>query len=254
VIKKLFDLTGKVALVTGAGQGLGRGYARALAGAGANVVCLDKDLTTARQTMEIINKKSTLAEAVQCDVTDLAGIKETLKNVVSRYSRLDILVNNAGIEIAEEIMAVTPEHYDRIMNVNMKGLFFVAQEAARYMIPQKSGKIINQASLGSFIGLSGSSVYCSSKGGVLQFTKTLSIELARYNIQVNAIAPGYFRTSMTEPFFQDPDHRKWIEERIPAGRIGTEEDLAGAVIFLASSASDYVTGQTIVVDGGWLAG
>lgn len=253
MIKNLFDLTNKVALVTGAGQGLGRGYAIALAGAGANVVCLDKSLATARQTVDIIKKDHALAEAVQCDITDIPGIKETLKNITDRHGRLDILVNNAGIEIAEEIMEVTPEHYDRIMAVNLKGLFFVAQEAARYMLPQKSGKIINQGSLGSFIGLSGSSVYCATKGGVLQFTKTLSIELARYNIQVNAIAPGYFRTSMTEPFFQDPAHAKWIEERIPAGRIGTTQDLAGTVIFLASSASDYITGQTIVVDGGWLA-
>lgn len=253
MVKSLFDLTGRIALVTGAGQGLGRGYARALAGAGATVVCLDKDLATARQTMESIIEENGLAEAVQCDITDLASIKETFKNIVDRYGRLDILVNNAGIEIAEEIMDVTPEHYDRIMAVNLKGLFFAAQEAARYMIAQKSGKIINQGSLGSFIGLSGSSVYCASKGGVLQFTKTLSIELARHNVQVNAIAPGYFRTSMTEPFFQEPAHRKWIEERIPAGRVGTAEDLAGTVVFLASSASDYITGQAIVVDGGWLA-
>lgn len=253
MINSLFDLTGKVALVTGAGQGLGRGYAKALAGAGANVVCLDKDLTGVRQTMEIINRTKTVAEAVQCDITDLAGIKKSIKSVIDRYKRLDILVNNAGIEIAEEIMDVTPEHYDRIMAVNLKGLFFTAQEAARHMMAQKSGKIINQGSLGSFIGLSGSSVYCASKGGVLQFTRTLSIELAKHNIQVNAIAPGYFRTGMTEPFFHDPVHRKWIEARIPAGRVGTAEDLAGTVVFLASSASDYITGQTIVVDGGWLA-
>lgn len=253
MLKSLFDLKSKVALVTGAGQGLGRGYARALAGAGASVVCLDKDLALARETTEIINSENAPAEAVQCDITDLSGIRETFKNIAERHGRLDILVNNAGIEIAEEIMAVTPEHYDRIMAVNLKGLFFTAQEAARYMITQKSGKIINQGSLGSFIGLSGSSVYSASKGGVLQFTKTLSIELAAHNIQVNAIAPGYFRTSMTEPFFQDPAHCKWIEERIPAGRVGTAQDLAGTVIFLASSASDYITGQAIVVDGGWLA-
>ena len=253
MVKSLFDLTGRVALVTGAGQGLGRGYAGALAGAGATVVCLDKDLPATRQTMEMNKQGGAQTEAVQCDITDLARIKEVLKSIKNCYGRLDILVNNAGVEIAEEILDVTPEHYDQIMAVNLKGLFFTAQEAARYMIAQKSGKIINQGSLGSFIGLAGSSVYCASKGGLLQFTRALSIELARHNIQVNAIAPGYFRTSMTESFFQDPAHRKWIEERIPAGRVGTAEDLAGTVVFLASSASDYITGQTIVVDGGWLA-
>lgn len=253
MVKNLFDLTGKVALVTGAGQGLGRGYAGSLAGAGATVVCLDKNLAAARQTMEMIKQENDRAEAVQCDITDLDGIKDILKDITGKYGRLDILVNNAGVEIAEGIMEVTPEHYDQIMAVNLKGLFFMAREAARYMIPRKSGKIINQGSLGSFIGLAGSTVYCASKGGVLQFTRALSIELARHNIQVNAIVPGYFRTAMTEPFFQDPDHRKWIEDRIPAGRAGTAEDLAGTVVFLASSASDYITGQTIAVDGGWLA-
>ncbi len=254
MVKDLFNLTGRVALVTGAGQGLGRAYAEALADAGAAVVCLDRNQAAAAETREIITQKNALAEAVQCDVTDPAGVREVLKSIKNRYGRLDILVNNAGVEIAEDFLDVTPEHYDQIMAVNLKGLFFMAQEAARYMIEQKSGKIINQGSLGSFIGLSGSAVYCSSKGGVLLFTRTLALELARYNIQVNAIAPGYFRTGMTEPFFQDPEHRKWIEERIPAGRVGTGEDLAGTVIFLASDASNYITGQTIVVDGGWMAG
>lgn len=249
----LFDLTGKVALVTGTGQGLGRGYALALAKAGATVICFDKDLQTAQETMKLIQAENPQVEAVQGDVTDLANIKCLLGQITDRHGRLDILVNNAGVEIAEEFQEVTPEHYEKIMAVNLKGLFFLAQEAARIMIRQKSGKIINQGSLGSFIGLAGSTVYCASKGGVTQFTKALSIELAQHDIQVNAIAPGYFRTQMTEPFFQDPEHKKWIEERIPAGRVGTAEDLAGIVIFLASSASDYITGQTIVVDGGWLA-
>lgn len=249
----LFGLSGKVALVTGAGQGLGRGYAVSLAGAGATVICVDRDLESAQQTVGIIKDANGLADALKCDITDLENVKITLKQIVSAYNSIDILVNNAGIEIAEGILDVTPEHYDKIMAVNMRGLFFLSQEAARYMVKQGKGKIINQGSLGSFIGLAGSPVYCATKGGVIQFTKTLAIELAKYNIQVNAIAPGYFRTSMTEPFFQDPEHRKWIEERIPLGRVGTAADLAGTVVFLSSSASDYITGQTIIVDGGWLA-
>ncbi|ATW24962.1 SDR family NAD(P)-dependent oxidoreductase [Candidatus Formimonas warabiya] len=253
MINNLFSLKGKVALVTGAGQGLGRGFASALAGAGAVVFCLGRNLDTLRQTVDLIEKGNGYAEAVSGDVTDLETIRKVMEKIVQKYQRIDILVNNAGTEIAEDIPDVRPEHFDAIMSVNLKGSFFLAQEGAKYMIKQKSGKIINLASLGSFIGLAGSTVYCASKGAVLQFTKALSIELAKHHIQVNAIAPGYFRTGMTEPFFQDPAHRKWIEERIPAGRVGTAEDLAGTVIFLSSPASDYITGQTIVVDGGWLA-
>ena len=128
-----------------------------------------------------------------------------------------------------------------------------AQAAARIMMRQRSGKILNVGSLGSAIGLAESSVYCGSKCGVVGVTRTMAIELAKYNVQVNAIGPGYFRTPMTEPFFQDPAHRKWIEERIPAGRVGTSDDLLGTVIFLCSPASDYLTGQIVYVDGGWLA-
>ena len=150
-------------------------------------------------------------------------------------------------------MNVTEAQYDAIMGVNLRGTFFAAQAAARIMMRQRAGKILNIGSLGSAIGLAQSSVYCGSKCGVVGITRTMAIELAKHNVQVNALGPGYFRTPMTEPFFQDPAHRKWIEERIPAGRVGTAYDLMGTVIFLCSAASDYLTGQIIYVDGGWLA-
>ena len=250
MVKSLFDLTGRVALVTGAGQGLGRGYAGALAGAGATVVCLDKDLPATRQTMEMNKQGDAQTEVVQCDITDLARIKEVLKSIKNCYGRLDILVNNAGVEIAEEILDVTPEHYDQIMAVNLKGLFFTAQEAARYMIAQKSGKIINQGSLGSFIGLAGSSVYCASKGGLLQFTRALSIELARHNIQVNAIAPGIIETEMAKTNFPAFSLKEQTRAT-PAGRLGTVEDLNGVISFLCSEESSFIVGQIIAVDGGY---
>jgi len=249
----LFDLKGKVALVTGAGQGLGRGYALDLSKAGATIICFNRNLELAKETAQMVEKAGGKAKAVAGDVTDLDGIKKTISSIIGEFGHIDILVNNAGTEIPEGIFDVTPEHFDSIVAVNLKGTYFMAQEVARYMVRQGSGKIINIASLGSYIGLAESSVYCCTKGGVQLFTKTLAIELAKNNIQVNAIAPGYFRTSMTEPFFQDPKHNEWINERIPLGRIGTTDDLAGTVIFLASAASNYITGQTIVVDGGWLA-
>lgn len=253
MMENLFSVSGKIALVTGAGQGLGRGYALTLAEAGATVICFDLDAELVQATHKIIQEKAGKSSAIQGDITDLPFVEKMIGDIVSEYGRIDILVNNAGTEYAEDIMDVTEAHFDRIMAVNLKGLYFAAKTAARHMVKQKSGKIINQASLGSFIGLKGSTGYCASKGAVLQYTKALALELAHDNVQVNAIAPGYFRTGMTEPFFQDPAHRKWIEERIPMGRVGVDQDLAGTLLFLSCAASDYITGQTIIVDGGWLA-
>jgi len=251
MIKRLFSLEGKVAVVTGAARGLGQGYAQALAGAGALVICVDLDQPN--ETVSLIKDNGGEAEGIQLDVSKPADVKAAFDQIVEKHCRLDILVNNAGVEIPKNFLDYNEQEFDKIINTNLRGLFFASQAAAKHMVRQRSGKIINQGSLGSAIGLAGATVYCCSKGGVLQFTKALSIELAPYNVQVNAIGPGYYRTSMTEPFFQDPDHKKWIESRIPLGRIGTNDDLMGTVIFLASSASDYITGQIIYVDGGWLA-
>lgn len=251
MVSKLFDLDGRVALVTGAAQGLGRGYAQALASAGALAICMDRDQP--EETVALIRDAGGKAEPCQVDISRPAGVQAAIDGIVSNYGRLDILVNNAGTEIEKNFLEYSEQEYDTIMGTNLRGLFFASQAAARYMAKQRSGKIINQGSLGSQIGLAGSTVYCATKGGVLLFTKALAIEMAPFNVQVNAIGPGYFRTSMTEPFFQDPEHRHWIENRIPAGRVGTNDDLAGTVVFMASPASDYITGQIIYVDGGWLA-
>ncbi len=251
MVSKLFDLDGRVALVTGAAQGLGRGYAQALASAGALAICMDRDQP--EETVALIRDAGGKAEPCQVDISRPAGVQAAIDGIVSNYGRLDILVNNAGTEIEKNFLEYSEQEYDTIMGTNLRGLFFASQAAARYMAKQRSGKIINQGSLGSQIGLAGSTVYCATKGGVLLFTKALAIEMAPFNVQVNAIGPGYFRTSMTEPFFQDPEHRQWIENRIPAGRVGTNDDLAGTVVFMASPASDYITGQIIYVDGGWLA-
>ncbi len=252
-ILEKFNLAGKVAVVTGSAQGLGRGYAKGLAEAGAVVVCADRNLEGVRNTAVEIVEAGGKAEPCFLDVSKPAETEKAFREIVLRLGSLDILINNAGVEDISPFVDVTEAQYDKIMGVNLRGSFFTAQAAARIMKAQKSGKILNIGSLGSAIGLSESSVYCGTKGGVLGITRTMAIELARDNVQVNALGPGYFRTPMTEPFFQDPAHRKWIEERIPAGRVGTAEDLIGTVVFLCSSASDYLTGQIVYVDGGWLA-
>jgi len=249
----LFDLSGRVALITGSGSGLGKGYAFSLARAGATVVCLDMDYESVSRVVLEMKEEGLGGLAVQCDVSDLKAIEETVEKIFNQLGKIDILVNNAGIEIAEDIEEVQENHFDKIVSVNLKGTFMMSKVVSGYMIKHNKGKIINIGSLGSHIGLAGSTVYCSTKGGVLSFTRALAIELSKYNIQVNTISPGYFRTSMTEQFFQDEEHNKWINNRIPLGRVGTTSDLAGTVIFLASDASNYITGQNITVDGGWLA-
>ena len=248
-----FDLSGKVAVVTGAGRGLGRGYARALSQAGAFVACVDLREADLEQTLTEVQAGDGHGSAHVVSVADVDAFKQFTRELAAKHGHLDVLVNNAGVEIPKDAADVTEDDFDHILGVNLRGTYFCAQSAAAIMAAQGSGKIINIGSLGSQIGLAGSTVYCCSKGGVLLFTRALAIELARHGIQVNAIGPGYFRTDMTEPFFQDPDHNAWIRERIPVGRVGTPEDLAGTVVFLASSASDYITGQIIYVDGGWLA-
>lgn len=251
--KNLFDVSGKVVLITGAGSGLGEGYALTFGEAGATVICAGRNRGNLDAVVSKIRADGGTAGAYTVDVTDLSSIHSLVNKVVEDFGRIDVLVNNAGYENIQPFTEVTPEVYDSIMNVNMKGVFFVAQAVARVMKENGGGKIINIGSLGSYIGLAESSVYCSTKGGVIQLSKTMAIELGEYNIQVNCIAPGYFITPMTQPFYDDPKHREWIESRIPLHQWGTTLDLAGPVLFLASAASNYVTGVTIKVDGGWLA-
>lgn len=251
--KNLFNLKDKVVLITGSGNGLGKGYAHVFAESGCKVACADISKEAVEKTAAEIVAEGGKAKAFYVDVTNVESINTLIKEIVNEFGTIDVLVNNAGREIAEPFLDVTPEHYEKISSVNIRGVYFVAQAVAKLMKEKGGGKIINIGSLGSYIGLAESSVYCSTKGAVLQLSKTMAIELADSNIQVNCIAPGYFITPMTQPFYDDPKHRAWIEDRIPMGRWGTVADLAGPMLFLASSASDYVTGQTVIVDGGWLA-
>lgn len=251
--QNLFDVSGKVVLITGAATGLGEGYAHIFAESGCKVACADIQFEKVCQTAEDICALGLEAKAFEVDVTSQKSIRKMAAEILETYGRIDVLVNNAGVEHIEPFTDVSEEHYDFITSVNLKGVFFVAQEIAKIMRKQGGGKIINIGSLGSYIGLAESSVYCTTKGGVIQMSKTMSIELGPDNIQVNCVAPGYFITPMTQPFYDDAEHRAWIESRIPLHNWGTVKDLAGPMLFLASDASNYVTGATIKVDGGWLA-
>jgi len=252
------NLNGKVAIVTGGSRGLGKGYALALAEAGANVAIAD--IISAEEALSALKKISSEAKderrkflAIKFNVTNLSSINQMVEKVVDEFGKIDILVNNAGMNIRKPAIEVTGEDWDKVVNTNVKGAFFCAQAVGKVMIKQRRGKIINIGSLTSKVALPNMVAYAVSRGGILMLTKSLAIEWAKYNINVNAIGPGYFKTPQTAPLFAD---KQWVKEtlkKIPLGRTGLPEDLGGTVVFLASEASDYITGQIIFVDGGWLA-
>ena len=253
MILQTFDLTGKVALITGASRGLGKALALALTQAGADTVLAARGAKGLEQTAKEVRAWGREALAVPTDVTQVSQIKALVRRVLDRFGHLDILIPAAGINIRGPAIDFPEADWDRVMAVNLKGVFFTCQAAGRAMIEQGSGSIITVASLTTTFGFPNIIPYGTSKGGVGQLTKGLASEWAPYGVRVNAIAPGYYRTAMTEPLFQDPDFREYIRSRIPMKRPGIPEELAGAVVFLASDASAYVTGQILYVDGGWTA-
>ncbi len=250
--RDVFDLKGKSAIVTGSAIGLGRTMADFLAAYGANVTIADMDRDGAEKTAgEIREKWGVKTIASRCDVSRIAEIRQTVDDTVRELGSLDILVNNAGINIREAALEVSEEHWDKILSVNLKGVFFFAQAAGKIMSKQKSGKIINMASIQGITANVLRTAYCASKGGVIQTTKQLAVEWAQYNIQVNAIGPSFFVTPMNKPLFDDKEFSAFIDRGTPLGRPGQPEELGGAVVFLASAASNFVTGHTLMVDGGW---
>lgn len=254
-LEELFGLSGRVAVVTGASSGLGVGFARALAQAGANLV------VAARRGDRLESLAAELEEAgvevlpVPCDVTDSSQVEALKDACLERFGRVDILVNNAG---TTEVIAAeneTEEAFLRVLNVNLNGAFYCAQRFGRVMLEAGQGSIINVASIFGMVG-SGSipqAGYVASKGAVVNMTRELAAQWGRRGVRVNAIAPGFFLSEMTEEMFTDERSMSWLRKKTPAGRPGEVEELYGAVIYLASDASTYVTGQTIAVDGGWTA-
>lgn len=251
----LFGLGGKTALVTGASGGLGSAIAQGLAAAGARIALSDipgcAPLAQLRQSMTAQGYE---VSAVEADLMDVSVAPEVVRQVVDRHGSLDVLVNMAGINKREAILEVKPEDFDRIVSVNLKAVYFLSQAAAKVMKNNGGGKVINIGSLTSTIALSDVSVYGCTKSAVAQLTKTMAVEWAQYNIQVNAIGPGFMRTPLSDPVWADEHRRRWMEERIPARRGGQPEELVGAALLLASRASSYITGQIVYVDGGFLSG
>jgi 2-deoxy-D-gluconate 3-dehydrogenase len=251
LILEAFKLEGKVALVTGASTGLGAAIASALAEAGANVACHGNTRSPAT-TCATVTKTGREAFALTGDLNDRETPRQLIDNTIGHFGRLDILVNNAGTIRRAPATDYSEEDWATVIEVNLSSVFRMAQLAGRHMIERGGGKIINIASLLSFQGGITVPAYAASKGGVAQLTKALANEWAAKNINVNAIAPGYMRTDNTKALQQDETRNRQIMERIPAGRWGEPGDLGGAAVFLSSSASDYINGHVLVVDGGWM--
>ena len=249
-----FDLEGQTALVTGAARGIGHALALALADAGADVALGLRDVTTGGELVEEIKSMGRRVLPLQMDVADLRQITTAVEATVGEFGRLDILVNNAGVSPENPAIDFTEADYDLTMDVNVKGTFFASQAAARQMVKQGYGRIINIGSQAGTVALPGEPIYCTSKAAIAHLTKCLAVEWGRHNITVNTVAPTFIATPGTEPALADETFRADVLERIAAlHTIGDPMDVAGAVIYLASPAARLVTGITLLVDGGWTA-
>ncbi|HWG41016.1 MAG TPA: SDR family oxidoreductase [Candidatus Acidoferrales bacterium] len=251
-VKQLFDLTGRVAIITGGSIGLGRQMAEALAEMGANLVLCARKKERCEEAAHDMEKLGVRALAMACDVKDQASVEQLIAGTVAEFKRVDILINNAGISWGAPTEKMTLAEWNKVMETNLTGTFLCAQAAGKIMLKQESGKIINMASVAGIRGAPPETVqaiaYHASKGGVISFTHDLAVKWARHNIQVNAIAPGWFPTHMSDKVIEYK--RDYLLSHIPARRFGSDYDLKGAAVFLASDASAYVNGHVLVVDGG----
>jgi 2-deoxy-D-gluconate 3-dehydrogenase len=249
----MFQLNHKTALVTGASRGIGQAIAIALAKAGAKVLCSSSQEGGTAETERIITENGGIAHGIAADLSDRQSVKNMVEKAISLYGNIDILVNNGGTIARFPAVDFPEEEWDRVLEVNLSAAFFISQLIGKQMINNGRGKIINIASMLSYSGGITVPAYTASKHGIVGITKALANEWAQYNLQINAIAPGYFRTDNTAALQSNLERNSDIIKRIPAGRWGEVEDLAGVAVFLASDASNYVNGTTINVDGGWMA-
>ncbi|MDM5332078.1 glucose 1-dehydrogenase [Ureibacillus composti] len=249
------DLHNKTVMVTGGSKGIGKDIALSFAKLGAHVLIIGRGAAALEDTLgELKEAGSGKHKAVVADVNDIPRIQEIVAETVRDYGTIDILVNNAGVNIPKPAIEVTEEEWDTILDTNLKSVFFFSQAVGKHLIEQgKKGKIINIASQMSFVGYIKRAAYCSSKGGVVQLTKALAVEWAEYGINVNAVAPTFVETEFTAGMFKDENFKKDVENRILLGKMPKPKDISGAVLYLASELADFVTGETIKVDGGWTA-
>lgn len=248
------DIQNKTVIVTGGSKGIGKDIALSFAKLGANVIIAGRNLEALHQALIELQAFGDKHKVVQVDVNDIKRVREIVDEVVHEYGTVDILVNNAGINIPKPAIEVTEEDWDQVLDTNLKSAFFFSQAVGKHLIELgKKGRIINIASQMSFVGYIKRAAYCSSKGGVVQMTKALAVEWARYGINVNAVAPTFVETEFTAGMFEDEEFKKDVETRILLGRLPKPQDISGAVVYLASNLADFVTGETIKVDGGWTA-
>lgn len=247
----LFDLTGQVALVTGASRGLGRAIALSLGKAGASLALCARSKAGLAETKAAAEALGVRAESFEMDVLRAASVRSAVAAAVQAFGHLDVLVNDAGVNVRKPTLELSEEEWDLVLDTNLKGYFLVAREVGAHLVARGRGKVINVSSIFGAVGSANQLAYACSKGGVVQMTKVMAIEWARSGVTVNAIAPTYFETPLVSALLHEPERSRFVAERTPMGRWGQPEELEGTVVWLASRGSDFVTGQTIYVDGGW---
>ena len=249
-----FSVRDKVTLVSGGSRGIGRALAAGFHEEGAQVVITGRDKASLAETAQQIAGDGRKVETIVCDVADVAAIERMVDDVQAKFGRIDVLLNVAGVNIRQPAMDFSEEQFDFVVDINLKGAFFVAQHAGRHMIEQGSGSIINIDSLNTYAPLKNVLPYAMTKGGVVMMTRGLAVELGSHGVRVNTIAPGFILTDLTQKLWSDPTMRAWGETNTPLGRLGEVDDLVGAAVFLASDAAEFMTGQVVRVDGGFTAG